>query len=600
MLVKPVEHTPNDNRERIIVKKTFGDEEYDVVYVKGTPGKTKEEMDAMRASGNVNADPMAAMFSYCAKLNPRTYEAAPGIICEQDVAVPMRDGTIIYADIYRPANTTEKVPVIISWGPFGKRPAEGQDDWKLMGVPPKTVSEMAKFEASDPGYWCYCGYAVANVDPRGVGNSEGYLNLWGTEDAQDGYDFIEWIATQPWCNGRTTLFGNSGVCMANWKIAATQPPHLSCLAAWEGISDLYRESYCCGGIPNPNYEANIIKEVACKTYVEDTVEMCYRYPNFNNYWKDKQVKWAQVKVPTYVTAGWVHHHLRGSVEGFRRIRAPKKWLRIHRDFEWPDSYRGENLEELRRFYDRCMKDIHNGWEFTPRVRLDVMDAYAYDYKSRRVENEFPLKRTEYKKLYLNAAEMDGSYEPYAMESEVSYDPKTETTQFDIRFNEDTEITGYMKLHLWVESRGYDNMDLFPWVLKLGQNKEELPIECMGAPYRGAWGFLRCSCRELDKSATDYQPIHAHLKEERFAPGEIVPVDIELYPHSRIWHKGEYLSIRLAGRFIKTEWFHDVAMDHEVDNGDGIHVIHTGGKYDSYLQIPTIPPKYTSGDYVYED
>ena len=599
--IQPRDYTPDDGRERITIKKVFEGEEYDVVYMKGNPGKTKEEMEEMRASGNVNADPMAAMFSYCAKLNPRAYEAAPGITCYQDTACRLRDGTTIYADIYRPSNTAEKVPVIISWGPFGKRPAEGQDDWKLMGVPPKTVSEMAKFEASDPGYWCYQGYAVANVDPRGVGNSEGNLNLWGTEDAEDGYDFIEWITAQDWCNGKATLFGNSGVCMANWKIAATQPPHLACLAAFEGISDLYRETYFCGGIPNPSYEANIVKEVACKTWVEDTVTMCYLYPQFNNYWKDKQVKWSQVKVPTYVTGGWVHHHLRGSIEGFRRIRAPKKWLRIHRDFEWPDSYRTENLEELKRFYDRYLKDIHNGWEFTPRVRMDVMDAYGYDYKSRRVEKEFPLKRTVYKKLYLNAAGMDGGYEPYDVESEVTYDPKTETTQFDIRFNEDTEISGYMKLHLWVECRGHDNMDLFPWVLKLGQDKEYLPIECMDAPFRGAWGFLRCSYRELDsKLASDAQPVHAHYKEERFKPGEIVPVDIEMYPHSRVWHKGEYLSIRLAGRFIKSDWFHDVSMDHEADNGDGIHVIHTGGKYDSYLQIPTIPPKYTSGDYVYTD
>lgn len=602
MSVKPIEHTPTDGRERITVKKVFDGEEYDVVYVKGNPGKTKEEMDAMRASGNVNADPAAAMFSYCAKLNPHTYEAAPGIMCEQDQACALRDGTIIYADIYRPNNTAEKIPVIVSWGPFGKRPAEGQDDWKLMGVPPKTVSEMAKFEASDPGYWCYQGYAVANVDPRGVGNSEGYLNLWGTQDAEDGYDFIEWIAKQDWCNGKVTLFGNSGVCMANWKIAALQPPHLACLAAWEGTSDLYRESYFCGGVPNPAYEENIVKELACKTWVEDTVEMCYRYPQFNSYWKDKQVKFSQVRVPTYVTAGWVHHHLRGAVEGFRRIRAPKKWLRIHRDFEWPDSYRTENLEELRNFYDRYCKDIHNGWEFTPRVRMDVMDAYAYDFRSRRVENEFPLKRTVYKKLYLNAANMDGGFEPFEAESEAVYDPETETTQFDIRVNEDVEISGYMKLHLWVESRGHNNVDLFPWVLKLGQNKEFLPVECMGAPYRGAWGFARCSYRELDpKLASDFQPVHSFLEEKRFEPGEIVPVDIEMYPHSRVWHKGEYISIRLAGKFIKTNWFHDVSMNHQSDNGPAgtKHVIHTGGKYDSYLQIPTIPPKYTSGDYVYE-
>lgn len=600
MKKEPVPHEFLDDRERIIIPQVFDGDEYDVVYVKGTPGKNKQEMEAMRAAALEQGEASSSMFSYCADLNPHTYQAGPGIICEQDQAITLRDGTVIYADIYRPSNTTEKIPCIVSWGIFGKRPAEGQDEWKLMGVPPKTVSEMAKFESADPGYWCRYGYAVANVDARGIGNSQGNVNLWGTQEAQDGYDTIEWLAAQAWCNGKCTLFGNSGVCMANWKIAAMQPPHLVCLAAWEGISDLYRESYYCGGIPNPAYEANIIKEIACKTYVEDTVEMCYRYPEWNAYWADKQVKWSQIRIPTYVTGGWVHHHLRGSLEGFRRIRSPKKWLRIHRDFEWPDSYRNENQEELRKFYDRYLKDINNGWEFTPRVRVDVMDAYGYDYRVRLEEREFPLKRTEYKKLYLNAADMTGGFQPFANEAEVSYDPKTETTQFDIRVNEDVEITGYMKLHLWVECRGHNNMDLFPWVLKLGQNKEYLPIECMDAPYRGAWGFLRCSHRELDeKLASDFQPVHAHRKAEPMQPGEIIPVDIEMYPHSRVWHKGEYISIRLAGRFIKTEWFHDASMNHETDNGDGIHVIHTGGKYDSYLQIPTIPPKYTSGDYVYQ-
>ena len=589
----------NDNRERIIVKKTFDGQEFDVVYVKGTPGKTKEEMQAMRASGNVNVDPAASTFCYCAALNQRTYEAAPGVICHQDVAVKMRDGVTIYADIYLPKDTTEKVPCIVSWGIFGKRPAEGQDDWKLMGVPPKTVSEMAKFESADPGYWCHQGYAVANVDARGVGNSEGYCNLWGSEDAQDGYDFIEWAAQQDWCNGKCTLFGNSGVCMANWKIASTQPPHLACLAAWEGQSDLYRESYFCGGIPNPSYEANIIKEVACKTYVEDTVTMVEKYPEWNAYWADKQLDFKKVKCPTYVTGGWVHHHLRGSIEGFRRIRAPKKWLRIHRDFEWPDAYNPQNLEELKKFFDRYCKDVNNGWEFTPKVRVDVLDAYDYDYAVRRVEKEWPLARTEYKKIYLNAENHDGGFEPYAKASEVVYDPKTETTEFWIQVPEDMELTGYMKLHLNIECRGHNNMDMFPWVLKYNANKEYVPIEVMGAPYRGAWGFFRAAHRTLDpKLSKDFQPVQAHTEFEPMEEGKVYPVDIEFYPHSRVWHKGEYIVVRLAGRFIKSEWFHDAAMDHETDNGDGMHVIHTGGEYDSYLQIPVVPPKYTSGDYVY--
>ena len=589
----------SDNRERIYVKRTFGGEEYEIPFVKGYPGKTKEEMDEMRASGNMNEDPMAAMFSFCARLNHRAYEAEPGIMCEQDVPMKLRDGVTIYSDIYRPTGCTEKIPVIISWGIFGKRPAEGQDNWQLMGVPPKTVSDLAKFECADPAYWCYYNFAVANVDARGVGNSEGNINLWGTQEAEDGYDYIEWIAAQEWCNGSVALFGNSGVCMANWKIAAAQPPHLVCLAAWEGQGDLYRESYCCGGIPNPNYEANIVQEVACKNYVEDTVTMVNKYPFMNAYYEDKAVKWANIKIPAYVTAGWVHHHLRGSVEGFRRIRSPKKWLRIHRDFEWPDDYRTENLEELRRFFERYMKNIHNGWEFTPRVRMDVMDAYAYDIAVRREEKEFPLARTEYRKVYLNAVGLDGSYDPFDNESETVYDGATGKVTFNFRVPEDIEVSGFMKLRLWVECRGHDNMDLFPWIMKAGQNKEYIPIECIGAPFRGAWGFLRCSHRELHpKLATDFQPIHAHTGEERMKPGEVFPVDIEIYPHSRVWHKGEYISIQLAGRFIKTVWFHDVAMNHDTDNGEGKHVIHTGGKYDSYLQVPVVPPKYTSGEYVY--
>lgn len=481
---------------------------------------------------------------------------------------------------------------------FGKRPAEGQDEWKLMGVPPRTVSTMAKFESADPGFWCHNGYAVANVDTRGVGNSEGEVNLWGTQDAEDGYDFIEWVTAQSWCNGKAALFGNSGVCMSNWKIAAQQPPHLACLAAWEGISDLYRESYFCGGIPNPAYEYNIIKEVACQTWIEDTCSMVEKYPLYNEYWADKRLDFKKVKVPTYVTGGWEHHHLRGSLEGFRRIRAPKKWLRIHRDFEWPDSYKPENQQELKLFFDRYCKDINNGWEFTPKVRVDVLDAYDYDYAVRRTEKEWPIKRTEYKKLYLNAENMDGGPEQFANEAEVTYDPKTETTEFIIPVTEDVEITGYMKLHLWMECRGYENMDLFPWVLKYSADKELVPIECMGAPYRGAWGFCRATHVGLAPEATDYQPILAHTDYVPFKPGEIRPVDIEMYPHSRVWHKGEYIVVRMAGRFIKSEWFHDASMNHEVDNGNGIHVIHTGGQYDSYLQIPTIPPKYTAGEYIY--
>jgi predicted acyl esterase len=589
----------------IVKRMNFGGEEWEIPFAKGNPGKSREELDALKRKileeGGASDAEMVLTMGFCAPYNPHAYAVdEPDIICERDVSCVLRDGTRIYADIYRPSNSLEKVPVICCLGPFGKNPSEGMDSWKLMGVPPKTVSTMAKFESADPGYWCRVGYAVANVDPRGVGNSEGDVYLWGSQDAEDGYDFIEWVAQQAWCNGRVTLLGNSGVCMAHWRIATTQPPHLVCLAAWEGQGDLYRESYFVGGIPNPDYETHIVQALAVKNYIEDTVSMVKKYPLMNEYYKDKIVKWEKIRIPTYVTAGWVHHHLRGAFEGFRRIRSPKKWMRAHRDFEWPDSYRPSSLNDLKLFFDRYCKEIHNGWEFTPRVRLDVMDAYEFDYASERVEESFPLKRTEYRKLYLGAAAGDASYASFADESEVVYDPKTETTSFTYRFDEDTEISGFMKLHLWVESRGHDNMDLFPWVIKLDVEGNYLPIRCMGADFRGAWGYLRCCHRDLDeKYASDFQPVHAHTREQRFEPGEIVQVDVEFYPHSRFWHAGEQLSVVVAGRFIKTDWFHDTDFNQVTDNGDGLHVIHTGGRYDSYLQIPVIPPKYRVGDYVWK-
>ncbi len=590
-------YSPEDTANFMVERRTYEGKEVDVIFRKGYPGKTLREVEELRASGEQVPD-----FSICAEFNPRTYTAtqvAPHIICDQDVPCILKDGTTIYSDIYRPANAPEQIPVIICWGPFGKRPHEGQDGWKLMGVPPQTVSEMAKFEAADPGYWCRYGYGVANVDPRGIGNSEGNVNLWGIEDGKDGYDYIEWIAGQPWCNGRVTLFGNSGVCMVIWRIAAEQPPHLACIAAWEGTGNMYTESLTFNGIPRPGFENGIVTACACKNWVEDLGNMYLLHPFYDEFWRSKTPRWERIRVPAYVCGGMCHFHLRGSCVGFRKIRSPKKWLRLHRDMEWPDTYNPDNLEDLRRFYDRYLKDVRNGWEFTPRVRVDVMDAYDFDYIRNKPEKEFPIKRTRYTRLYLNGADGSMSRELPAAASEVVYDNRTGMASFSIIFHEDVEIIGYSKLHLFVEARGYDNMDLFVFVKKYNEKGEFVPIDCMGFDYRGAWGQSRASRRELDpKESTDFQPVMAHQKDEPMEAGCVYEVDVEIHPHARIWHKGEEMRVEISPEFIKTDWYEDHGMNFYTDNGpEGAkHVIHTGGEYASYLQIPVIPPKYTSGEY----
>lgn len=177
---------------------------------------SQEELDAMSAQEREGC-------KYMSPLNTREYVAEEGIICMQDVPVKMRDGITIYVDIYKP-EAAGRYPLLISWSFYGKRPFDGQSEWQIMGVPPQTVSDMSKFESPDPGYWCRRGYAVANVDPRGIGHSEGDFVQFGTQEGRDGYDFIEWAAEQEWCNGRCALSGNSCVAMTQWRIASQQPP----------------------------------------------------------------------------------------------------------------------------------------------------------------------------------------------------------------------------------------------------------------------------------------------------------------------------------------------------------------------------------------
>lgn len=570
---------------------TFKGVEMETIYRQGkVPVDPKDEN---RDAGGPGMNSMG--MGVCPELNPRTYECAPGIICEQDVAVKMRDGVTIYVDIYRPKDKTN-IPVIISWSFYGKRPGEGMSEWQIMGVAPGTVSKLTKFESTDPLYWCYKDYAIANVDPRGVGHSEGDVNCFGTQDARDGYDFIEWVAQQPWCNGKVGMGGNSAVAMSQWRIAAECPPHLACIAPWEGTSDIYRESIFDGGIPAISFNEFIVGSITSENKVDDMVNMARKSPLMNAYWEDKIPDFSKIRIPVYCTACWNHFHLRGAFQGFRKIKSKKKWMRAHREFEWPDGYNRENLAELELFFERYLKDIHNCWESTPRVRLEVMDAHEFLYAKNRPERSFPIKRTEYKKLYLDAANARLSFEPVAATSSVSYDGNTGIANFDIKFEEDTEITGYMKLHMWVEADGHDDMDMFVNIQKLDTKGEWLPVDVLGEPHPGTWGKMRVSHRSLNEDlSTDFQPIQSHLKEEKLSPGEIVPVDIEIVPISRFWHKGQSLRIQIAGRYIREGWFEPLTWD--TDN-HGKHIIHTGGEYESYLQIPVIPPKYQDGDIKY--
>ena len=81
-------------------------------------------------------------------------------------------------------------------------------------------------------------YVIVDVDARGAFKSEGDIQIFGEVDAGDGYDVIEWAARQAWSNGAVGMHGASWLAMAQWNIAATNPPHLKAINPWNGQSDL--------------------------------------------------------------------------------------------------------------------------------------------------------------------------------------------------------------------------------------------------------------------------------------------------------------------------------------------------------------------------
>jgi hypothetical protein len=520
---------------------------------------------------------------------------------ESDVAIRLQDGITIYADIYRPVGT-EKVPAIISWGAYGKRGHNnlldrisdllemdgGSKVLPRLGIPRNATSGMQAWESPDPAHWVPYGYAVVNVDPRGAYMSEGDLQFFGPQDARDGYDVVEWLATQEWCNGKIGMNGNSWYGMTQWSIAAQQPPHLYAIAPWEAETNIYRDEYVRDGIP---MIVNQIMSRSCgSNRVEDIASMIARYPLMNQYWESKIPNLGKIEIPSYIVASYNSQmHTRGTLEAFNQISSKNKWLRVHNTQEWPDIYDQKNVADLRRFFDHYLKDIDNGWESTPRVRLSVLDPGGLDVVN-RAENEFPLARQEFHKLYLDAASAKLTTTPASQENKVSYNTNAEgKTAFTIQFDKETEITGFIKLRLWVEADGADDMDIFARIVKLDKNGQPLFHDALMYKYAGPDGRLRVSLRQLDpKRSTPSQPFHTFKVVEPLHPGEIVPVEIQIWPTGMIFHPGQQLQLVIAG--------YDYMLSRPGDRpkvivrNKGNHIIHTGGKYDSYLLVPVIPSK----------
>ena len=265
---------------------------------------------------------------------PRDYK----LIVEKDVVVPLRDGAILYADVYRPDGGTERFPAIMNIGPYQK---------DKLWIPPDDLEEKANpylaWETANPMWWCPRGYACVRVDARGSGKSPGRSDPSSYQEAVDFYDAIEWIARREWCSGSIGTLGISYHANCQWRVANLQPPSLKAIIPWEGRADLYRDQTFHGGIFAMGFlhtwiATNMAHHLMGRPRTTNpdafNNNMLWEWASHNldsEFWRLRSAQWDKISVPLYSVGNWtgVGLHLRGNTEGFMNAASKSKKLRIH-------------------------------------------------------------------------------------------------------------------------------------------------------------------------------------------------------------------------------------------------------------------------------
>ncbi|OJI89782.1 hypothetical protein ASPTUDRAFT_60453 [Aspergillus tubingensis CBS 134.48] len=535
---------------------------------------------------------------------------------EHNHVFTLRDGVKLRADIFRPA-TEAPVPAIVMWSPYGKTGSGqlGLDAAALrVGVPKAKQSGYESFEGLDPAEWVPRGYAIVNVDARGAGDSEGDLRWWGSGEGKDGHDFIEGIAVQPWCSGRVALAGNSWLAMAQWFIAAEHPPHLAAIAPLEGAADVLRETHARGGIPAVAFSKLIQSVLPGRQRQEDTAAMLAADPNRNAYWDDKRADFSKIGVPAYILGSYsTNLHTLGAFRAFDEITHDKKWFATHTTQEWYDLYSKERTEDLCRFFDFYLKDIQNGWEQTPPVRLSVL-GFNLPHETYSL-TQFPWTTPGSKtlKLHLNpdktmtaTAQSGHSNEPTVLSYQadaptMNRDDADGELLFKYTFSDKTIIAGPSKAVLTLSAEKQNDLDVYVMLRKMDRNGRILqninqPLSDLGVAsandvpsvsvlkYLGPDGKLRASRRALaPELSKPWWGTLSHTGNEPVPVGSTIELEIYLWPTGMIFEAGESVVLKLAGHDMRLVDFEFLRGSFQVAN-EGKHFVHVGGGYNNFVEL----------------
>ena len=536
-----------------------------------------------------------------------TIQIAEGVKLVKNVLIPMRDGVHLAADLYMPDGETasrgwDKFSVVMEYIPYRKD---------------EVVPQRSDFYLYFPRH----GYVVARVDIRGTGASEGVnTDEYLLQEQLDGYDAIEWLAQQSWCDGHINMMGISYGGFSSLQVASHAPPHLISIIPVDFTDDRYTDDcHYRGGLrrkyydigfygnmmiafnampPNPDWSGEDWAKVWEEHLIHNEPYMLkwFRHQSDGSYWRHGSVRDIpdSIKCPVFIIGGWRDGYPNPPLRLYEALKVPRKALIGPWDHAYPDTAipgpRIDHLPEVVRWLDYWCKGIDTGIMDEPPVVV-YMQEYQEPVVDRldtvgewRAETAWPAPDASEKVLYLG--EDNTLQSDMAMEGEDPFDynpivgvtgglwsggagfglpgdqrPDEAYSQVYTTppLQEDVHILGWPRAELYVSS----SASIIGFAATLSDVAPD------GTSHLVAKGMLNGTRRE---SLADPKPM---------IPGEVYKLDIQIDCTGWVFKKGQRIRLSVACADWPNVWPTPELATNRVYRGS-VHA--------SRLILPTVPAK----------
>ncbi|WP_280261183.1 CocE/NonD family hydrolase [Nocardia abscessus] len=532
--------------------------------------------------------------------------ALHGTTREDNVPIPVRDGTQLMADIHRP-DEEGRFPALLAAAPY---PRQLQD----LGAP------AAIIEAGASDYWVPRGYAHVIANLRGTVGSGGVYTFFDGQERKDLFDLVEWIAEQPWCDGNVGMIGISYYAMSQLEAATQRPPHLGALFPFN-VTVQVREAVYHNGLLNEAFVnpwihalgvlsahgdrlyrkgmSRLLRQFLAIPAIHrrfrqtDAVQVHRRlrlisrfghdahpwnglleavatdHPTRDAWWDERDLTGllADVDIPVYLGGEWssVPLHLTGLFEAWDALaHNPHVHMAMLGDHSLPWPWESMHIEALA-WFDYWLKGRDTGILEGPTIRYWLPGAEQW-----RTADSWPPPAT-HTALALSA---DGSLTADERPGERSYatdgaDPMpVQLSWTSDPLPDDIDMVGHPELRLTATSSATDTA----WILLLqdvGPDGKATDI---------TQGWLRASMRHVDEDASRTgRPVLPMQARVPVPPGEPVDYRIPLVANARRFQRGHRIRLVLTSDDNREDFQPMLLFSHAPVGTAGVNTVHSSSR-----------------------